>query len=173
MLVNLTDVFLNEGQKQEWELSYGSDTFANKLGSFSIKEKSPVYLCASNNGESKAVVDCSVKLTFVLPCDRCLDDVDYTLDLSFAREVVSPDYTGGEVDDSQHYMEGYHLNTDELINDEILLNWPAKVLCRESCKGICPICGKNLNDGECGCDTFVPDIRMAAIKDIFNANKEV
>ena len=50
---------------------------------------------------------------------------------------------------------------------------PVKVLCRPDCKEICKKCGHNLNDGDCGCDTFVPDPRMAAIKDIFNANKEV
>ncbi len=70
-------------------------------------------------------------------------------------------------------MEGYHLNVDELINNELLLNWPMKILCKEDCKGICKVCGKNLNDGACGCDDFVPDPRMAAIKDLFNANKEV
>ena len=89
-------------------------------------------------------------------------------------EVVSPDYTGERTDDaSSSVMEGYHLNVDELINDELLLEWPTKILCREDCKGICKICGRNLNDGECGCDDFVPDPRLAVIKDLFNANKEV
>lgn len=95
--------------------------------------------------------------------------------------VVSPDYAGddaedgnsGEYGESSSVMEGYHLNVDELINDELLLNWPMKILCREDCKGICKVCGRNLNDGECGCDDFVPDPRMAAIKDLFNADKEV
>ena len=70
-------------------------------------------------------------------------------------------------------MSGYELDVDTLINNEILINMPVKVLCKEECKGICPVCGGNLNEKECGCDTFVPDPRMAAIKDIFNANKEV
>ena len=78
-----------------------------------------------------------------------------------------------EFDDDMNFMEGYHLDVDVLVDNEILLNWPMKILCTESCKGICKVCGKNLNDGDCGCDDFVPDPRMAAIKDIFNANKEV
>ncbi len=40
-------------------------------------------------------------------------------------------------------------------------------------KGICRQCGRDLNTGTCDCDTFVPDPRMAVIKDIFNGNKEV
>ena len=164
MLVNLTDVFTNEGQVQEQTVSYDADTFTSQSGTFSIKESSPV-----------ALVQGTAKLTFALACDRCLQDVDYTFDLSFDTVVISPDYTGEDAEEeaASELMEGYHLNVDELIKNELLLNWPMKVLCREDCKGICKSCGKNLNDGECGCDDFVPDPRMAAIKDLFDANKEV
>ena len=48
-----------------------------------------------------------------------------------------------------------------------------KILCKEDCKGLCSVCGKDLNEGKCDCDTFVPDPRMAAIMDIFRENKEV
>lgn len=175
MLVNLTDVFTNEGQVQERTVSYDADTFHSPFGIFSIKEKSPVALRLSNIGQSKALVQGTAKITFALACDRCLRDVDYTFDLSFDTVVISPDYTGEDAEEeaASELMEGYHLNVDELIKNELLLDWPMKVLCREDCKGICKICGKNLNDGECGCDDFVPDPRMAAIRDLFDANKEV
>lgn len=173
MLVNLTDVFTNEGQVQELTVSYDADGLTNQLGTFSIKEKSPVELRLTNIGQSKVLVEGNVQLTFILSCDRCLKDVDYIFDLSFANEVVSPDYTerDTEEDDFSQLMQGYHLNVDELINNEILLNWPMKVLCKADCKGICKVCGKNLNDGDCGCDDFVPDPRMAAIKNLFEASQ--
>lgn len=175
MLVNLTDVFLNEGKKLDLEVPYEKDVFSSRLGEFSIKEKTPVHLSISNIGQSKALVEGNVKLKFGMQCARCLRDVDYTFDLSLSEEVVSPDHINYDdnEDGDVNFMEGYHLNVDELIDNEILLNWPMKVLCSPSCKGICKVCGKNLNDGDCGCDDFVPDPRMAAIKDIFNANKEV
>ena len=174
MLVNLTDVFTNEGRVQELQIFYESESFESQLGSFTIKSKSPIALTLSNKGQSKVLVEGDANFVFVFQCDRCLGDVDYTFDLSFEAEVVSPDYMGADSEEFESdFMEGYHLNVDELVNNEILLNWPLKVLCSESCKGICKVCGKNLNDGECGCDDFVPDPRMAAIKDIFNANKEV
>lgn len=175
MLVNLTDVFINEGQVQEQNVPYDADTFASPFGTFQIREKSPVALRLSNIGQSKALVQGNATFIFALACDRCLRDVDYTFELSFDRVVVSPEYKGAsmEDEDSLELMEGYHLNVDELIRNELLLNWPTKVLCKEDCKGICKVCGKNLNDGSCGCDDFVPDPRMAAIKDLLNANKEV
>lgn len=175
MLVNLTDVFTNEGQVQELDVPYDADAFTNHFGTFQIREKSPVALRLSNIGRSKALVQGNARFTFALACDRCLRDVDYTFDLSFDTVVISPDYTGEDAEEeaASELLDGYHLNVDELIKNELLLNWPMKVLCREDCKGICKICGKNLNDGECGCDDFVPDPRMAAIKDLFDANKEV
>ena len=75
--------------------------------------------------------------------------------------------------DGKNFMEGYQLNVEQLIYSEIIINWPMKVLCNENCKGICKICGQNLNEGMCTCDDFVPDPRMSGIKDIFNAYKEV
>ncbi|MCD8037797.1 MAG: DUF177 domain-containing protein [Lachnospiraceae bacterium] len=174
MLVNLSDVFVNEGCVQEMSVPYEADVFTSGIGTFEIKEKSPVALKLSNIGHSKVLVEGSVKLTFLLACDRCLADVDHTFDLSFRSEVVSPDYAGADAEDyDSDFMEQYHLDADKLINNEILLNWPVKILCRQDCKGICKVCGKNLNDGECGCDDFVPDPRMAMFKDIFEANKEV
>ena len=96
-----------------------------------------------------------------------------TIRNGFAYEVFSPEKAGEAEDDEQNFMEGYELNVVNLVNNEILMSWPMKVLCKPQCKGICTVCGKDLNTGECGCDTFVPDPRWAALKDIFNANKEV
>ena len=77
-------------------------------------------------------------------------------------------------DDEQFFMRDYELDGDELIHNELIMGLPMKVLCKDDCKGLCPMCGSNRNEVSCGCDTFVPDPRMAAIQDIFNANnKEV
>ena len=92
----------------------------------------------------------------------------------FRSEVFSPEKADAdEAEEQSGFMEGYQLNVDSLISNEIFTCWPLKVLCREDCKGLCRVCGKDLNEGECGCDTFVPDPRMAAIMDIFRENKEV
>ena len=84
-------------------------------------------------------------------------------------EIASED----EAVDDLSFMEGYQLNVETFVYNEIIGSWPAKILCKEDCKGLCSVCGQNRNERECGCDTFVPDPRMAAIQDIFNANKEV
>ena len=109
-----------------------------------------------------------------MQCDRCLKPVSQKVMFDIAREVQGPEeYTSDAEDDDQSFMKGYQLDADDLIRNECFMNLPVKVLCRPDCRGICMRCGKDLNTGECGCDTFVPDPRMARIKDIFDANKEV
>ena len=78
----------------------------------------------------------------------------------------------GTVEDID-YLIGFDLDVDKLIYGEILVNWPMKVLCKEDCKGICKVCGMNLNKGDCNCQRTELDPRMAAIQDVFNKFKEV
>jgi len=177
MLVNLSDVLTSEGKAVHISVPLEMTSFTSCMGRFLITEKNPVEFTFTNVGKDKAKIEGSVKLTFRTKCDRCLTEVPTSLTLQFDRTVTSPDVERSEDseedDDDMVYMEGYQLNVETFVYDEILQNWPMKILCREDCKGICPVCGKNRNEKDCGCDTFVPDPRMAAIQDIFNANKEV
>ncbi|MBR1859940.1 MAG: DUF177 domain-containing protein [Selenomonadaceae bacterium] len=52
----------------------------------------------------------------------------------------------------------------EMIRDTVMAAQPIKNLCKEDCKGLCPICGANLNENECNCDRFVVDPRLEALK---------
>ncbi len=174
MLVNLSDVLTSTGKVESTTVPLEMTEFTSRLGVFSITEKFPVEFTFTNIGVDKAKVEGSVKLTFATECDRCLEEEPTILNLIFDRVVTSPDVTTDEdADERPDYMEGYQLNVETFVYNEILINWPVKILCKEDCKGVCPVCGQNLNARECGCDTFVPDPRMAVLKDIFNANKEV
>lgn len=174
MLVNLSDVLTSAGRTENVSVPLEMTEFTGRLGSFPILEKTPVNFTFTNIGENKAKAEGGVKLTFQAACDRCLTEVPVTLNLRFDRAVAAPDVaTEDEDGDPSDYMEGYQLNVETFVYHEILINWPVKILCKEDCMGVCPKCGQNLNMGDCGCDTFVPDPRMAVLKDIFNANKEV
>ncbi len=180
MLMNLSDVFSSEGMVASQTAELEMTSFKSRLGDFRITQKSPVNFVFSNIGVGKAKIEGTVELAFETVCDRCLAEVPTVLHLVFDREVASPDALADstEEDDDQEdeafdFMEGYQLNVETFVYNEILSNWPMKILCKNDCKGICKVCGQNLNLGDCGCDTFVPDPRMAAIQDIFNANKEV
>lgn len=173
MLVNLSEVLTSEGMQVRREIPLEMTCFENGQGSFGILEKSPVVFVFANAGKGKAKVEGSARLSFLAGCSRCLAEVPLSLELAFDRMVVSR--VGGTEDeeaDDLSFMDGSYLDVEAFIHNEILVNWPMKILCKDDCRGLCPVCGQNLNLGECGCDTFVPDPRMAVIQDIFNA-KEV
>lgn len=172
MLVNLSDVFASEGKQVTVTAALEMDSFKTKMGDFKILDKSEVTLEFANAGQGRAKIKGHAELTFDTRCDRCLEEVPTMLTLQFDREVTSPDIaldSFQEDDDCElnyNFMEGYQINVETFVYNEILLNWPMKILCKEDCEGICNLCGKNLNEGDCGCDRFVPDPRMAAIQDI-------
>ncbi len=175
MLVNLSDVLTSEGKVETVTVPLEMTSFDSRLGSFSIREKSPVDFTFTNIGVDEAKVEGSIRLVLEAACDRCLSEVTVELNLQFERVVTSPGKSteDEEEDDPTEWMEGYQLNVEAFVYHEILVNWPVKILCNDDCKGVCPKCGQNRNVRDCGCDTFVPDPRMAVISDIFNANKEV
>ncbi|MBQ7956238.1 MAG: DUF177 domain-containing protein [Lachnospiraceae bacterium] len=175
MLVNLTDVFTTEGKTKTMEVPIEMETFKSYGVDYSIVEKTPVSFTFTYGSANRAKVCGKAEVVLDMQCDRCLKPVSVKVILDFEREVSPRTEEIGEIseEDDLDLMEGYSLDTEILIYNELLMNQPEKVLCKDDCKGICKVCGHDLNDGECGCDTFVPDPRMAVLQDIFNANKEV
>ena len=172
MLVNLSDVFTSQMKEETKEIPIEMTVYKDGISEYPILEKTPASFTFTSIGVGKVSVKGNATVVLQMQCDRCLKEVHQPVQLQFETEVDSPDVEIDE-DDVQDFMDNYSLDVEEFINNEILMSLPAKVVCKEDCKGICKVCGNDLNLGECGCDTFVPDPRMAAIKDIFNANKEV
>ena len=172
MLINLSDVLSSEGMVIERNVPLEMDCFRNGMNHYGITAASPIAFTFANQEKNRVIVRGKADLTFQAYCDRCLAEVPIAMELEFERVITSSGAEDEEADDLG-FMEGCQLDTEAFIHNEILVNWPVKILCRDDCKGLCPKCGQNLNMGDCGCDIFVPDPRMAVIQDIFNANKEV
>ena len=119
-------------------------------------------------------------------CGRCLVTVPVETTVRFSMDLVdrakveelgSPsggeDDGAGEVGGSfapeeaeQIFYSGRELDLGPIVREQILLALPMHVLCKEDCKGLCQVCGQNLNEKECGCDRKVPDPRWAGLRDI-------
>ena len=63
-------------------------------------------------------------------------------------------------------FDGKTIDLDPIIREQVLLALPVSVLCREDCKGLCTVCGEDLNEKDCGCERKVVDVRLAKLKDI-------
>lgn len=112
--------------------------------------------------------------TFKVPCARCLDDVRLVVDLQTEVSfTVTKSQVTDDPDDPVGVIHEGILDVDSWLSEELLVRLPSKVLCEEDCKGLCPVCGQNLNQSECGCDRFVMDPRMQKFLDVFSEAKEV
>lgn len=173
MQINLTDILSREQKTIDFTVHVEMDEFSSQMGVFPIREKESWKLTVTNLGEDRLRLKGDTCLKVLIPCDRCLTDVETELELHIDKEVeVRPaDQDGMEELVEKEFIFGYNLDVDDLVYSEILVNWPMKTLCKESCKGICRKCGTNLNHGTCDCDTEELDPRMAAIRDIFNTVK--
>ena len=174
MFVNLTDMLTNEDRVVSMQAETEITEVSVGGGKYPVLASSPVSFVFTNIGKGRARIEGKADFVFSAGCDRCLKPVEESREICFTREVWAPDMAAEpSVYEEQPFMEGFQLNVEDLLISEIVTSWPMKILCKPDCKGICPICGRDLNTGMCDCDTFVPDPRMAAIKDIFEADKEV
>ena len=171
MRINLTDILVSESKTMEKEIFPEFTVYDNKNGKFPIEWKKPVSVFIQNVGTGKLLLKGEAEFCITIPCDRCLEGVSNDFTLSFERNICfsETEGTSREKEEESSFIDGYYLDVDILVSNEILMNWPAKVLCDEDCKGICNVCGQNLNRKTCDCDTVVLDPRMAAIKDIYKS----
>jgi uncharacterized protein len=163
---------INQEQTQQVEI--GLSSFASRLGDFPITRKAPVTLHIRNEENAAVHLQGTVEIEVMMTCARCLEDVPTPIRFEIDKHLsIGEDGLVDEEMEQPDYLIGFILDVDKLVYAEILVNWPMRVLCREDCKGICKVCGMNLNKGACSCQSTDLDPRMAAIQDIFNKYKEV
>ena len=114
-------------------------------------------------------VESAVRLT----CSRCL--AEYESQIASEFTIFYTESKGEELDEEVELSDeelisasysGDEIVVDSEIAEQVMLEIPYKPLCSESCRGLCPQCGADLNAGECGCDRGGINLKMAALKKI-------
>jgi len=100
-----------------------------------------------------------------LLCDRCTEPYDENIDES-VRIVITTDSDLGnrEQDIYPINTSSTEIDVTESIKETLLVSLPVKRLCKTDCKGLCPVCGINLNFETCSCKTEKIDPRWEALK---------
>ncbi|WP_343210026.1 DUF177 domain-containing protein [Anaerolentibacter hominis] len=175
MLICLSDFITGNSQIREWELPVEMEVFELNGTGYPVAEKEPLKLTVTRLGEHKVKIEGNARIVLQIPCSRCLEYVDMEFPVRVEEEVDLSETEEERTSnlDELSYITGYNLDAERLIYNEVLLQFPARVLCSEDCKGICKVCGTNLNKATCDCDQTVKDPRMAAFQNIFDQFKEV
>ena len=162
--------------------------FEEKPGSFPVLSKmvqqgecrfsAPIKtsLTASRIGnmiEVKGKFNAEVRLT----CSRCLNEYETTLKSHFNLTYVSQLPKEGEDAEQEEieisaqemgliYFQGDEINLQDGIQEQVVMAFPIRALCRENCQGLCPTCGADLNQGECGCQRKPAHDKFAVLKNL-------
>ncbi len=175
MRLSIKDITSSPNKKRYVPVSCDITDFSYMGDKFSITQAKPFDVCLSMIGTGKLQIIFDTEVSILASCNRCLSDVTLSIPISVDETVTVAE--GKVVTDTDigpySFVDDEDIDLDELILSEILVNFPAKILCQDDCKGLCPVCGKNRNIYDCDCDTTVLDPRMAQFLDVFNSFKEV
>ncbi|RLB04720.1 MAG: hypothetical protein DRG50_08420, partial [Deltaproteobacteria bacterium] len=127
-----------------------------------------VFLRRTRKGiEVKGRIETSV----LINCARCLKEFVLPIVSEFEAFFLLMKYAPREEERELSpeelkisFLTGPELEVRDIIEEQIWLNIPMKPLCHQECKGLCSICGADLNLGECGCDRSYIDPRFAVLK---------
>ena len=112
----------------------------------------------------KVMCTMHVSAVFTTVCSRCASEYRLPLEFTVTRQICETD--DGQFEDVIYTDGSYCFDIADEIRTQIYFEFPAKTLCREDCKGLCPVCGCDLNNGSCSCDIRTVDPRLAVLKNL-------
>jgi len=128
-------------------------------------------LLENTEGEVRIKGNLTVEMTS--DCDRCLGPAHFPLESSFdlfyrpATELADIDEVA--IDEGQAeiaFYQGGGMELEDILREQVILMLPMQRVCREECKGICPVCGASRNEIECHCESKLADDRWAALRNL-------
>lgn len=117
--------------------------------------------CISNAGDVlllEATMSAQVRRT----CGRCLKEFTAVTKADVLEKFYPASAENIEKDAFVYDSDVVDITAP--LRESLLLAEPISALCKDDCRGLCPVCGNDLNDGDCGCDRFSVDPRLAALK---------
>lgn len=140
----------------------------------SLEFSSPIQVNGevNNQGGGKFVVRGQINTVLSAQCDYCLKSMSLPLSFPFEESFMR-----NAQDDFESEIYGYTgdtLDLNQMVQDNVLLNVPMRIVCSESCLGLCPNCGADRNITHCSCREVAVDTHpMAALKAYLNDGEEV
>src|SRR6202167_2910158 len=177
MFIELKDLEINPVDFRE-ELDPGAIDLGPDVQQRSIlRSEGRADLVEEHHGKHEVVQDIRIRgkleTSLEVACARCLEPVvhavERSFDLLYRPLGIDSGHAELSVTDAEAeigYYQGEGLLLEDVLREQLLLALPLKTLCREDCKGLCPQCGKNLNELQCSCVDEIEDPRWSALKDI-------
>lgn len=164
MILDLKRIFATENSVME--INHTLDmSGVDFMGNYPLK--TPVKIVGSvSNRASVVSLNLNIEYTFAADCDRCGVYAEHNHTVIIDKLLATA--IERQESDTIITVPDMKLDVDEFVYSEVILDLPSKHLCKDDCKGICLKCGKNLNEGECGCSTKEVDPRLAKLMELLD-----
>jgi uncharacterized protein len=175
----LLDLNKLHGPREHFERTFQPSAFDPQDSEYRLAAPVEVSLDVQKLGADVFGVSGRAATRLAVECSRCVEPLEVPIDVPFdLRYVPHSENTGegerevGEEDlATAFYREGM-LDLIDLLREQFVLALPMKPLCTEACRGLCPVCGTNLNSSQCGCAPRWEDPRLSALKSLLPHDKE-
>jgi len=156
MRVDIKTISRNIGASLEINTTCSPEEIALSFQEYEFSQPVEFDGIVSNTDKDVLVLKGIVSTVLESKCARCLKDVvlqiEAKIDVTFRARYSRDPQTQDNADPEEEYTyEGYSIELDRVLRDSLILALPYKVLCVESCKGICEWCGGNMNERDCKC----------------------
>lgn len=165
MLLDLRPVFEIPGHSIPIEMNLDAKDADDALYGETMSLLGPITVRGEvRNNAGIVTLDYSAGMKVSYLCDLCLDSCETTLKMRFSHQLARTLNQGDEM--QYRLVPDGTLDMADVVREDVILEWPMTMLCREDCKGLCPECGANRNHGECSCETETGDPRLQALRDL-------
>ena len=155
MYIELDAIFGNDGARRAFDYSFQLED---------AEIASPVRVSGSVFNKTGIVrLEADVVYTLGAECARCNMPIKREERLDIEHELIAH----AENEDNDYYIvvDNMRLDLDALVSEDIFLSMPSRFLCKEDCRGLCSMCGANLNETTCNC-LKPTDPRWDALKNL-------
>lgn len=146
MVINLKQLFNITGERRNIDYKIMPDELSEVHGydfASPVSVKGELY-----NKAGIVYLVFSVDFSLNIVCDRCLKELKRDYHYDFEHIVVA---SSNKNNDEYIVAERESIDLNDIAVSDLLLQAPTKILCREDCKGLCMVCGCDLNESDCDC----------------------
>ena len=156
MVLDLSSLLSGKSQRLDFEYEIAQNNAQNEddvvLPPDDVSFTAPVRVRGYITDNAGYMTLCATaEIDYTSRCARCLDGISGTFTLTFNRTVAAFGTLQDETNDEYVIVKNGKLDIDRELVEDLMLEFPSKLLCKEECAGLCPKCGANLNFGGCDC----------------------
>jgi len=154
MLLNIVKAKTEQGKDVNFEVNFAPD---NKLfEDKNFKFLTPITVKGVQNYSNEELsINAVVSFKILTICDNCGEEFEKDISFNLSEKFLEQYNSHSEED---YLINQMCVEIDKPVIDALLLNMPTKMLCKDDCKGLCPICGKNKNFSTCNCEELVDEL---------------